>query len=689
MDLYEAARQGSVDDIKSAVEEGCDINALDENEKPALWFAVQRGHLDACRLLIAHGARAEKQGQSILELAVQEGHTEIVKLLWPHSKMGTQHRCLETAISLGFHEIADFLIGTQAFEYQHLQAGDLEILKDDGFSRRDLAAFQQWERFIFVRRSEKLYLHHIFFDYALLLATKADRNAGLRLVNLLLEGNKPLADANCMIKIDKEIEIPLINAAEKCNLEVLAILIERPDTRLTICGKHNWPAFLHLLANPESLSSEKGQVVARMLSKETLVDSFLIDSKGAYLETVFQSVLRLGDDALVKQVIDLVQGAAGIFILPLLIRANETHGLKWILNKDIANASMPPPILWVLLCNFFQRNPNSEALKPFIRVAEFLVQKAIWDPMILACLNSRNFCFVKQFFYPLNEVPPREVTEETLAGHFQASADQSLVRNWAEKGFANAALWSAIRSGIWKSPAFASLLSCTDMDLDEPFPREKRLGTGAANKSSPIFPGISTGEKRKLPFTLPVGPSLRSLPEPGTPQSYAQQDYQLQLMLLEQQNKRRLMLARQEQTIASAGNGLLAWTEGKSPLAWAAANRNVQLVEALLRSSRVNVNSQDIYKKTPLMHAIAVSDVQIVEKLLEIEDIDVNLQDDDGRTAVFHAAGRGYLHIIQLLTGTRKVDFSLRDCNGETVQDIAKKTGKQDVIAALAAQGRT
>ncbi|CAP86462.1 Pc20g11330 [Penicillium rubens Wisconsin 54-1255] len=653
MDLYKAARQGSVDEIKSAVEEGCDINAPDENEKPALWFAVQRGHLDTCRLLIAYRARTNKQEQSILELVVQEGHIEIVKLLWPHSKMGTQHRCLETAISLGFHEIADFLIGTQAFE-----------------------------------RSEKLYLHHIFFDYALLLATKADRNAGLRLVNLLLEGNKPLADANCMIKIDEEIEIPLINAAAKCNLEVLAILIERPDIRLTICGKHNWPAFLHLLANPESLASEKGQVIVRMLSKETLVDSFLIDGKGAYLETVFRNVLRLGDDVLVKQVINLVQGAAGTFILPLLIRANETNGLKWILNNDIANASMPSPILWVLLCSFFQRNPNSEALKPFIRVAEFLVQKGIWDPMILACLNSRNFCFVKQFFYPLNEVPPREVTEETLAGHFQASADQSLVRNWAEKGFANAALWSAIRSGIWKSPAFASLLSCTDIDLDEPFPREKRLGTGAANRFSPIFPGNSTGEKRKLPFTLPVGHSLKPLPEPGTPQ-IPLQDYQLQLMLLEQQNKRRLMLARQEQTITSAGNDLLAWTEGKTPLAWAAANRNAQLVGALLRSSRVNVNSQDIYKKTPLMYAIAVNNVQIVEKLLEIEDIDIDLQDNDGRTAVFHAALRGYLHIIQLLTGTRKVDLSLRDCNGETVQDIAKKIGKQDVIAALAAQGRT
>ncbi|KAJ5199365.1 hypothetical protein N7472_004569 [Penicillium cf. griseofulvum] len=678
MDLYEAARLGSIDDIKTAIQEGCNINAPDGNERTALWFAVWKNRLDACRLLIAEGARVEYQGHSTLEFAVQKGHTEIVKLLWPHSHIGTQHRCLETAISWGFHEIADFLIGTQTFEYQHLQASDLEILKNDGFPRRDIAAFQQWERFIFVRRSEKLHMHHIFFDYALLLATKADRNAGLRLVNLLLEGNKPLADANCMIKIDEQIEIPLINASKKGNLEILAILIERPNIRL-ICGKHNWPPFLYLLANSEILASEKGQLIARMLSKETLVDSFPINSHRAHLEPVFQNVLRLGDDLLVKQVIDLVQGTAGIFILPLLIRVNETNGLKWILNNDITNESMPPPILWVLLCNFFQSNPSSEALRPFIRVAEFLVERAIWDRTILVCLNSRNFCFVKQFFYPLNEIPPREVTEETLAGHSQGSTDQSLIRDWVDKGFSNSALWSAIFSGMWESPAFEILLSSSDIDLNEPFPPKRVLDTGAANKSSPIFPDNPTGKKRRYSFTAPAGHS------PTSPR----EDYELQLMHLEQQNMRRLMLARYEQEKMTKGNDLLTWTKGKTPLAWAAANRKVQLVEALLRSSHVNVNSQDVFGKTPLMHAIAVNNRQIVEKLLEIEDIDVNLQDDDGRTAVFHAAQNGYLHIIQLLTGTQEVDFSVLDRNGETVQDVAKKTGRPDVIAALAAHGRT
>jgi hypothetical protein len=119
--------------------------------------------------------------------------------------------------------------------------------------------------------------------------------------------------------------------------------------------------------------------------------------------------------------------------------------------------------------------------------------------MILVCLNLRNFCFVKQFFYPLNEIPPREVAEETLAGFSQASTDQSFVRAWAYKGYANMALWSAIQYGIWKSPEFESLLSCSDIDLDEPFSREKGSDIAEAIKIPPPFSGNSTGEKREFP----------------------------------------------------------------------------------------------------------------------------------------------------------------------------------------------
>lgn len=394
MDLHEAARQGSIDGIESALKEGCDVNAPGKYGKPPLWFAVQYGHVDACRLLISRGASVEGQTPGILELAVQGEHTEIVELLWPHSEGESRHRSLETAISLGFHGIADFLVGTRKFEYQDSQGNDIEMLIKDGFPWRDNSAFQQWERFIFVRHSEKLHLHRIYFDYALLLATKADRNAGLRLVNLLLTGENPMADVNCMINIAGENERPLTNAAEKGNLEILATLIERPDTRLSVCGKYNWPAFLHLLATSKSLTSERGRAIAHMLSKETLPDSVLIENKADRLETVFENVLRLGDNTLAKQVIEIVYGAAGISILPVLIRANDAHGLKWFMKSDIAREFKPSPTLWVLLCNFFKSNPNSVALSLFTRLARCLVEKAIWDRMILVCIDSRNFCFL-------------------------------------------------------------------------------------------------------------------------------------------------------------------------------------------------------------------------------------------------------------------------------------------------------
>ncbi|KAJ5157118.1 uncharacterized protein N7482_008218 [Penicillium canariense] len=590
MDLCKAASQGDTGGIESAIEEGCDVNAPNKYGKTPLWSAVQSGQADACRLLIAEGASMERQKPGILEVAVQGEHTEVVELLWPHCGMEEKHRSLETAISLGFHGIADFLIGTGVFEYQHSPANGTKLLIEDGCPRRQLAAFQQWERFLFVRHGEKLHLHRTFFDYALLLAAKADRNAGLRLVNLLLEEREFMADANCKIKIDEQTETPLTAAAEKGNLEILATLMDRPNTKLTICGKYKWPAFLHLLATSESITTERGRAIARKLSSETFSNPFLVDSKVAPLETVFENVLRYGDDGFVKQVIDLVQGSAGNVILPPLIRANETHGLRWILNGDIARASKPPPMLWVLLCDFFQRHPHAEALNLFSQVAEFMVQNAIWNRIILVCLHSRNFCFLKQFFYPLHEIPPREVTEETLVGFPQASVDRFLVRKWVETGFANAALWSAIQSGIWKSPNFESLLSCPHIDLNRPQPQERGSETAEARNDFPPFSSTLTSEKQKFSFRDTAGIPLRFLDDSGVPGQRAFEDYQMQLCILEQQNKRRLLMARNE---------IVDTNGGKSPLAWAATSRNVQLVEVLLRSPRVNVNSQDAHNRTP------------------------------------------------------------------------------------------
>ncbi|KGO75095.1 hypothetical protein PITC_058470 [Penicillium italicum] len=317
----------------------------------------------------------------------------------------------------------------------------------------------------------RLHLNHLFFDYALLLSTKADRNAGLRLVHLLLEKSNPMADVNCRIKINGHFETPLTAAAEAGNLEILTVLIDHSNTSLTICGKYDWPAFLHLIACEQSIIAEKGRAIARRLFIETHPDHFLIDSRGTGLETVFSNVLRFGDDTLVKQVIKLVKGAAGIIILPLLIRANEPSSLKWILNCAIMHATKPPPILWVLLCDYLITHPHSNELSLFTRVAEYLVGKAIWSRIILKCLDARDLSLVKQVFCYL-----REVTEDTIASLPEASTDQSLFEECANHGLPNAALWHYTHRRISGNPAFKNLLSCPSIAPSGSDPHEELQG---------------------------------------------------------------------------------------------------------------------------------------------------------------------------------------------------------------------
>ncbi|GMF75684.1 unnamed protein product [Aspergillus oryzae] len=610
MDIYEAASQGRIDAIKFAVEQGCDVDGPNEDGKTPLWFAVQSGQPEACRFLMSLGAGRGPQNPSLLEVAVGGGYADIVALLWPHCNAEREHRSLKTAISLGFHEIADFLIETGAFEYQ-----DSEVT---------ISVRATWAEAAFASR---------IFDYALLLATKAGRNAGLRLVEFLLGESMP--DVNCKIMINGQFETPLTAAAEKGNLEILATLIDHPNIDLTICGKYNWPAFLHLLASPLSISTERGRVIARRLAYKAVPNRLFIDSREIRLQGAFQNVLRFGDDGLVKQVIDLVRGAAGTLILPLLIRANEVDGLTWVLNCDGVSSKKPPPAFWVLLCQYFKRYQDQDALGLFTSVTEFLVEKKIWNQAILKCLHACNFSFIQQFFYPLSEAPPKEVTEETL--------------------------WNAIHCGLWKSPGFENLLfSNADLNGSDPHPN------GLGRLELEIIPHAffddpsSAAQKISLRSALPS-----ASPNPSNPHLYS---YQMELIRLEQQNKRRLFFA----------------GDTRCPLSWAAKSHNAPLVNALLRSPQVNVNFQDPSDRTPLMYAIAVNDRPIVERLLNHRDIDLNLRDAEGRTAIFYAAQGGDLSIVQLLIGTQNVDFSIRNKNGKNVKEFAKKAKlKQDIVAAL------
>lgn len=655
-DIYQAASQGNLNVLRAAVAQGYDINAPNQDGKTPLWFAANSGQEVACSFLIAQGVKIGRQSVSVLQAAIDGGHIEVIATILPYCNVEGEYRLLEDAISLGFHDIADILIETENFQFLLYKDGGPEISHTGGFPGRKCNDFRQWERFLSVRCHPSLPLDNLYFEYGLILAASASHNSGLRMARGLLQ--KTGINVNRRIRINSHMETPLTAAAEKGNLEVLALLSNHPDIDLAIRGKYNWPASFHLLASSQSVSTERGLAIAQMLLFESSDGHIVLDDRISMLTTIFKNVLQSSNIRLAKHVIGLVRGSAGLRILPLLVMANEKEGLTWLLNYESTFLSQPSPALWVLLCDYLQAHPDPQALSLFIRLATFFVEAKLWHQIVLKCLQYRNFDFVKQFFHFPFKPLPQKVMEETLDQLPEASTKLDLIKEWVDEGFANVILWNAIHLGLWHNPSFKRMLSHRDIDPNLPDPHSESM-------ERPVLPHIHHAFFNTASGNMQI--VLSSKPSSQSPDTGAFQDYQSQLMLLEKENRGRSMNHENKTT----------------PLIWAIVHCNIQLVDAILCSPRVDVNVPDSYGRTPLMYAIAVANRQIVERLLTCRDIELNLRDKKGRTAVFYAAQSGDLIITRSLVERPGIDLHVRDFAGHEAVKYAQASGQYDIVAAF------
>ncbi|KAJ6789033.1 hypothetical protein PWT90_07832 [Aphanocladium album] len=147
------------------------------------------------------------------------------------------------------------------------------------------------------------------------------------------------------------------------------------------------------------------------------------------------------------------------------------------------------------------------------------------------------------------------------------------------------------------------------------------------------------------------------------------QDYQMQFMLLEQQNKKRLMLARQENHVQRP----LQRTCGPTA--------KFDNVVKMLLEKGANVDARDSDGRTPLSHIVETGHEAIVKILLE-NGANVDAKDNDGRTPLSYTVETGHEVIMEMLL-EKGANIDVEDNYGLTPLSYTVEKGLEAIAQLL------
>ena len=115
-----------------------------------------------------------------------------------------------------------------------------------------------------------------------------------------------------------------------------------------------------------------------------------------------------------------------------------------------------------------------------------------------------------------------------------------------------------------------------------------------------------------------------------------------------------------------------------------AAQNDLNAVQTLLSTKRIDVNFSDEYQRTALMRAAMGGQTDIVQTLLSAKGIDPNHTTNlFGYTALMNAAYDGHTETVRALMGAEGIDVNLANRNGDTALTLAVQRDQTEVVRAL------
>jgi ankyrin repeat protein len=122
---------------------------------------------------------------------------------------------------------------------------------------------------------------------------------------------------------------------------------------------------------------------------------------------------------------------------------------------------------------------------------------------------------------------------------------------------------------------------------------------------------------------------------------------------------------------------------GMTPLGLAAETDHEAVVNLLVNTAGVNLNSKDWRGRTPLALAAQEGREAVVKLLVNTSGVELNPKDQLGQTPLTLATKKGHEAVVKLLFNTTGVDLNPNGLRGRTPLALAAENGREAVVKLL------